>query len=164
MLSVRRRAARSFTIALVSALWSCGHEAAHTGGVAFAHSESGAAPTPTARFVGRMRPLAPWVADLRRRIDSRADAWPSEIAAEAAEGALRPALEALFARCDASALLVLARGGAFEVAPLAPGARMTVAVSIESCPAAPLVVTVKTGDARELSYGNNEVRDVPCPG
>ncbi len=122
MLSVRRRAARSFTIALVSALWSCGHEAAHTGGVAFAHSESGAAPTPTARFVGRMRPLAPWVADLRRRIDSRADAWPSEIAAEAAEGALRPALEALFARCDASALLVLARGGAFEVAPLAPSA------------------------------------------
>ncbi|MEI2701659.1 MAG: hypothetical protein V9E83_04560 [Baekduia sp.] len=54
--------------------------------------------------------------------------------------------------------------GRAEVAPLAPGARMTVAVSIESCPAAPLVVTVKTGDARELSYGNNEVRDVPCPG
>lgn len=48
-----------------------------------------------------------------------------------------------------------------EVPAVAAGATVTIALELDSC-AAPLVVTVKTTDAREISYANNELREVPC--
>lgn len=66
--------------------------------------DSSSPPAPAAWFAGRMRPLAPWIGELRKRIDPAADGWPTEVAAQAIEARLQPALEAWLKLGDAQKL------------------------------------------------------------
>src|SRR5262245_52094943 len=103
----RARAAASVAALLVAGTGPCGghDEPAHTGVApvspgspgppgassapgSVAPSSDAPAPPPSAWFPGRMRPLAPWVAELRKRVDPAVDGWPSEVVARAVEAKL----------------------------------------------------------------------------